>query len=358
MAKPEDADALAWVFSSPDKFEKYYFKFPPLGKDEIRARVIYASLCHGDPIMGRSQFEKTTYPKCPGHEVVGELMMVGENVKDFKVGDKVALGPLRSSCQKCMMCQKGCDNACDMDINDRVMGLNNFGGFATHIQQSTQYCFKIPDGLDMAKTASLMCAGTHGFTSVSMYGTKESKVAVFGCGGFGHMAIQYASKMCAEVDAFTTNKSKEGLLKKLGAKNVILWDDFYAQDKIEKKYDLVICTLPVWPSSDKVKKWLASMVPFGKIVLIGIIDMKEIKNCDVKNLVFHQISLVGSFCGSRKQIEEMLKFSKDNHIEPICEFFDFEDFPNALEKTERSMMQMKGVVRVEETAKKIEQKHK
>lgn len=97
-SKPEEADALAWVFSSPEKFEKYFFKFPELAKDEVRARIIYTSLCHTDSLTARSKWGQCKYPMCVGHEVVGELTMVGEDVKDLKVGDKVGFGPFRTSC--------------------------------------------------------------------------------------------------------------------------------------------------------------------------------------------------------------------------------------------------------------------
>lgn len=355
---PEKADALAWVFSSPEKFEKYYFQFPELKKDEVRARIIYTSLCHSDTLTGRSQWGKCEYPMCVGHEVVGELIKVGEDVKDLKIGDKIGFGPFRTSCGKCKWCLKGWTHACDMDLNIKFLYGKHFGGYATHIQQPGQLCFKIPEGMDLSKTPPLMCAGITTYLPLALYADKTSKVAVYGIGGLGHLAVQYASKMAEEVHAFTSSKSKEDYILKLGADKVIIWDDFYAQEHVERKYDLIIDTLPFWPSEEKVQKWLASLAPYGKLVLIGIGDLNNVMNVDVRCLVFNHNAIVGSLVGGKKHTEEMLKFSKEHNIECLCEYYDFEEFPKALDKLENGKPQFRGVVRVEETAKKIEQKDK
>lgn len=355
---PQHADALAWVFSSPEKFEKYYFKFPEMKKDEVRARIIYSSLCHSDTLTGRSQWGKCTYPMCVGHEVIGELIKVGEDVKGLKVGDKIGFGPFRTSCGKCKWCLKGWTHACDMDLNIKFLYGAHFGGYATHIQQPGQLCFKLPDGLDLAKAAPLMCAGITTYLPLALYAEKTSKVAVYGIGGLGHLAVQYASKMAAEVDAFTSNRSKEDFILKLGANNVVVWDEFYAQENIERKYDLIINTLPFWPSHDKVQKWLSSLAPYGKLVLIGIGDLGDVMNVDVRCLVFNHNAIVGSLVGGRKHTEDMLKFSQEHKIECLCEYYDFEDWPKALDKLEHGHPHFRGVVKVEERAKELEKNHK
>ena len=346
-ATPEKADALAWIFSSPEKFEKYYFTFPKLKDDEVRARIIYTSLCHSDSLFGRSQWGKWNYPLCVGHEVIGELTMVGSDVKDLEFGDKIGFGPFRTSCGKCKWCLKGWTHACDMDLSVKFLYGTYFGGYATHIQQPGQLCFKIPDGMNLANAAPLLCAGITTYLPLALYGEKTSKVAVYGIGGLGHLAIQYASKMNGEVHAFTSKKGKEDFILKLGANKVIVWDDFYAQENIEREYDLIIHTLPFWPSQDKVQKWLASLAPYGKLIILGIGDLGDVMNVDVRCLVFNHNSIIGSLVGGKKHTEDMLKFSQENDIQCICEHYDFDDFPKALEKMEHGQPHFRGVIKVE-----------
>ena len=357
-AKAENADALAWVFSSPEKFEKYYFKFPELGKNEVRARIIYSSLCHSDSLTGRSQWGKVEYPMCVGHEIIGELIKVGDDVKDLKVGEKIAFGPFRTCCGKCKWCIKGWTHACDMDLNIKFLYGKYFGGYATHIQQPATLCFKLPEGLDLEKAAPLMCAGITTYLPLSLYADKTSKVAIYGIGGLGHLAVQYASKISKEVHAFTRSKDKEEFILKLGASKVILWDEFYSRDKIEHEYDVIINTLPFWPSEDKIQKWLASLAPYGKLILIGVPDLKEKMDADVRCLVFNHNAIIGSLVGGKKHTEEMLKFSNEHNIQCICQYYEFEEFPKALNELENGHPKFRGVVKVENTAKQIEKNNK
>ena len=353
-SEPSKAEALGWVFSSPEKFEKYYFKFPDLGKDEVRARIIYSSLCHTDSLTARSKWGKVDYPMCVGHEIIAELVKVGDEVKDLKVGDKVAFGPFRTCCGECKWCQKGWTHACDMDLNTKFLYGKYFGGYATHIQQPATLCFKLPDGLDLAKAAPLLCAGITTYLPLALYSDKTSKVAVYGIGGLGHLAVQFAAKMTAEVHAFTRDKSKEDVIMNLGAKKVVLWDEFYKRDKIEREYDLIINTLPFWPPQEQVQKWLSSLAPYGKLILVGVPESNQEMIIDARCLVFTHNSVIGSLVGGRKHTEEMLQFCKNNDVHAICEYYDFEEFPQALEKLEHGHPHFRCVVYVEDAAKQIE----
>lgn len=363
-ADPKDADAVAWAFTSKDNFEKYYFKFPALGDNEVRARILYTSLCMTDSHIGRGRWGAQCYPVCTGHEVVGEAVAVGDGVKSIKVGDKVSYGPYRDSCGKCEWCKKGWTHACaDIAFGDKCLYGKYFGGYATHIQQPEALCFKLTDNLKLETAPPLLCAGITVYLPLALYYPKEQKkvkVAVYAIGGLGHLAIQYAAKMGAEVTAFTTSKNKESLIKELGAHKVVLWDDFYKQDKdkIEKEYDLILNTLPVWASQDKVDKWVASLAPYGKLCLLGVSSLEDPMVMDVRALVFDHRLVIGSFVGGRKHTEEMLKFSADNNIDVKCEYYDFEDFPKALEKLEKGQPQFRCVVKVEDAAKELEKNWK
>ena len=97
----KDADAIAWAFTSKSTMEKFPFKFPPLGPQELRINVLYAGLCQSDVLTVRGKWGPVNYPIAPGHEIIGEVCMVGSEVKDFKIGDKVGFGTRRYCCGKC-----------------------------------------------------------------------------------------------------------------------------------------------------------------------------------------------------------------------------------------------------------------
>lgn len=357
-ADPKEADALAWVFSSKDTFEKYYFKLPILRENEVRARVLYTSLCMSDSLHGRSKWGSCYYPICTGHEVIGEVITVGEKVEGIKAGDKVAFGPFRDSCGKCKWCLKGWTHACDnIKVEEKVLYGLYFGGYATHIQQPARLCFKLKDDLPLETSAPLLCAGITVYLPLALYLEKGGKVAVYGIGGLGHLAIQYASKMGSEVHAFTSSKDKAPLLKELGASKVILWDDFYASE-VNKEYDVILNTIPGWADDVKVKKWLDSLNPYGKMIILGMSDVHEDMKMDVRTLVFNHNAVIGSCVGGRKHTEDMLDFSVQHNIQCKCEFFEFEDFPKALERMEHGKPQFRCVVKAEKMAKELEKNWK
>lgn len=131
----DQADACAWVFSSPEKFEKVFYKHPPLEPEHIRMKVLSAGLCHSDVHHCRGHWGKQPYPVAPGHEVIGQIEALGENVTKFKIGDIVMMGPFRDSCGNCEFCLKGLTNACDvMPGEERFIYGKYWGGYSTHCQ--------------------------------------------------------------------------------------------------------------------------------------------------------------------------------------------------------------------------------
>ena len=227
QCSPDEADACAWVFSSPDVMEKYYYKLPKLGDLEVRGRVIYSSLCHTDAMTVRGKWGKWApchYPLCAGHEVICEVIMIGSKVTKIKVGEIVGWGYLRDSCGKCEWCKKGFNNYCQKMEPDNFVSFGYyFGGFSTHVQQPERYAIKIPSTINLEIAAPLLCAGITGFTPLLTYGKKGMKVAIIGIGGIGHLAVQFAYEMGLEVDAFNVNPGLDEIFEKLGITKSINW---------------------------------------------------------------------------------------------------------------------------------------
>lgn len=354
----EDADALAWVFASKSSFTKQYIRLPDLKSDEIRARVLFTSLCHTDTMMGRGEWGDAKYPICPGHEVIAQVINKGVAVDNFQVGDIVGIGPFVRSCGNCRFCKQGWNHACEvMPFEERFVHYYRFGGFATHIQQPAKYCVKIPQKIDLAKASPLLCAGVTVFTPMNLYVKKDDKVAVVGCGGLGHLAVQFAKVMAKEVTVITHSKEKVDYIKQLNPNKIIMEDDFI-KNTPDFEYDVIINTLPVWPKRDYVKKWVDSLNYYGRLIVLGVNPSKQPMSFDASWLALKSNLVVSSCAGGVKQTEDMLNFVAENNIECCCEYYDFDDFDKALEKLEKGEPHFRLVVRAEQAAIKIENKHK
>lgn len=204
----KEADAVAWVAVDPTSpLAMYSFKFPELSSDEVRLKVLYTSICRSDILTIRGSWGLCEYPCCPGHEIVGEITMVGKDVTDKKVGDIVGVSPIRKSCLKCEYCKSGRSNLCA----ERVFtyGEGWFGGYATHVQIEHHWAWPIPKNLPLDKAAPLLCAGLTVYVPIKRHGHSGDRCAVLGIGGLGHLAVQYASKLGMKVTAFTTKPDKK-----------------------------------------------------------------------------------------------------------------------------------------------------
>ena len=198
----KEADGVAWAFINKDKMIKYPFQFPEIAPDEIRINVLYAGLCQSDVHTVREVWGPCQFPLVPGHEIIGEVSLIGSEVKDFKKGEIVGFGTMRDCCGNCKFCKKGKENLC-LDA-DFTYGLY-WGGYATAMQQPAKFYFHLPEGFKIEKASPLFCAGITTFYPIEKYLNEEIQTTgVIGCGGLGHMAIQFLHKMGKHVTAFTT----------------------------------------------------------------------------------------------------------------------------------------------------------
>lgn len=357
VKEEKDADAAAWIFSSKSKFEKIFFKFPPMLPDEVRARVIYTSLCHTDSSFGRGLWGDQKYPQCTGHEIIAEITMIGPAVKNVQVGDIVGFGPFIRACGECKFCLKGWNHACQMiPFNERFIHVKRFGGYATHVQQPSQCCVRIPKDLDLSKASPLLCAGVTVFVVLSLYLKPEDRVAFVGIGGLGHIAIKMAKKMCKEVHAITHTEEKIYDIKALGADKVLTWEELYNNNP-HNVYDVIINFSPKWPDKDTVKTWIDSLNPYGRLIMIGLVPDSEPAPIDLSWMTEKSLLLISSFAGGVKHTEDVLQFCADNKIECDCEFMDFNEFDQALKKQEANKAKFRIVVRTEEYARQLEKMH-
>lgn len=344
----KEADAYAYAFTSAKNFEKLPYKHPVLQEDEVRAAVLYAGLCLSDSLHGRSKWGGALYPLAPGHEIIGVVEAVGAKVTDLKKGDKVAFGTLRDACETCRYCQMNKEPLCSDQTRDRFTYGLHWGGYSTHLQQPAKFFFKLPENLNLQRSAPLLCAGITVYNPIKQYLKPGFKTAVIGIGGLGHLAVQFLAKMGHEVTAVTSTMDKEKFIKSLGATNVITLKDEKVFQEHKGKYDLIINTVP---ASENFQNYVSLTAPCGYFVQTGAPDVTETISLSPVGLVLNETHIVGSLVGSRADTNEMLEFCAKNEVYPLVEEFSFEDFPKALDKLENGKPIFRCVVNCGEFSK-------
>jgi D-arabinose 1-dehydrogenase-like Zn-dependent alcohol dehydrogenase len=350
----KDADAVAYAFVNEEKAIFLPYKQPKLEADQIRANVLYAGLCLSDSKTVRGSWGKQQYyPLAPGHEVIAEVSEVGENVKNFKKGDKVAFGTLRKFCEQCKYCNVKRETLCIGEPSDKTNEKFTYGyqwgGYSTQIQQPAQCFFKVSDKLKLDKASPLLCAGITVYTPIKRYAKPGMKTAVIGIGGLGHLAVQFLHKLGYEVDAITTSLEKEQFIKDLGANRVINLKDPESVKSAIRQYDFIINTSP---SAKDFNNLLAFAAKAGVFCQVGAPEITDNFNINAFSLIAPEITLVGSLTGTLLDTYEMLDICAEKDIYPICETFPFEEFPQAVEKLEKGKPIFRCVVAVEEYSRK------
>src|SRR5687768_13239479 len=220
------------------------------GPRDVQMDILFCGVCHTDLHFVRNEWGFTLYPCVPGHEIVGRVTRVGSDVKHFKEGALAAVGCLVDSCRECGSCREGLENYCEKGSTftyngpDKYTGGHTFGGYSTSIVVDHDFVLRVPDRLDPAGAAPLLCAGITTYSPLKHWGVgKGSRVGVVGLGGLGHMAVKLASAMGAEVTLFTTSPDKAEDARRLGAANVVISRDEAAMQQQANSLNFIVNTV-------------------------------------------------------------------------------------------------------------------
>jgi uncharacterized zinc-type alcohol dehydrogenase-like protein len=270
----------------------------------------------------------------PGHEIVGRVTEVGPEVKNYKIGDNVAVGCLVDSCQSCDQCADGHEQYCRKGFTltygspDPALGATTYGGYSKHIVVREKFVVSVPDELDLARSAPILCAGITTYSPLRAWGVGQgSRVGVIGLGGLGHMAIKLAVAMGAHVTAISRSKDKEGDAKELGADQLLVSSDESAMARAASGFDLIIDTAPV-------KHDLNPYVPLldvdGTLVIVG--QLGPVEEPLTMPLIFGRRRIAGSLIGGLAETQEVLNFCARHNILPLCEMISMDDINEALDR--------------------------
>ena len=304
--------------------EPITYKPPKLGKHDVRVSVTHCGVCQTDNHAIDDYYDITTFPFVPGHEIVGYVSAVGQEVSELNEGDRVGIGWQGRSCMQCEWCLQGEEQLC-MDIVSSGTWVP-YGGFSTSVLVDSRFAYPLPDSMPSEVAAVLMCAGIAVYSPLHSYATQPAqKIGIIGVGGLGHLALQFARAFNYEVTAISSSPEKKEEAVSFGADHFIVSNDQSSLRQAMFSLDLLLCTahgkINLEVLMDVLKK-------NGRLVLVGFPDLE----LNTTNLVARQLSITGSFLGNRVKMREMLSFAQEHGITPKVELLPMREVNEALRK--------------------------
>ncbi len=333
--------------SAKDNLAPFRFDRRDPRDNDVVIEILYCGVCHSDLHQARNDWGGSIYPMVPGHEIIGRVISVGPKVKRFKKGDNVGVGCMVDSCQHCDSCKEGLEQYCEefptftYNAVDRHDKMPMYGGYSDKIVVSDKFVVKIPKNLDLKGAAPLLCAGITTWSPLRHWKVgKNSKVAVIGLGGLGHMALKLAKALGADVTLFTRSRSKEKDARRLGANCVVLSTDEKQMKAVKSKFDLIIDTVP---SAHDINPYLPTLSLSGTLVLVGYLgDLDPLLN--TVSLIMGRKSVAGSVIGGIAETQEMLDFCGKHGITPDVEVIKIQDINKAYERLLKSDVKYRFVI--------------
>lgn len=333
--------------SATAPLERFAFERRAPRLDDVVIDILYCGVCHTDVHLARNHFGFTTYPIVPGHEIIGRVREIGADVSRFKTGDMVGVGCMVDSCQHCKPCLKGWEQDCvegptfTYNGSDRQDGSTTYGGYSDSITVRDKFVLSLPDGLDPAGAAPLLCAGVTTWSPLHRWNVgKDSKVAVIGLGGLGHMALKLAKALGADVTLFTRSAGKEEDAFRLGADHVVLSGDAEQMKAVAGRFDVIIDTVPY---DHDVNPYMPTLALEGVLVLVGYLGPLGTP-VNAGGVVRGRRAISGSFIGGVPETQQMLDFCGAHGIVSDIEIIPIQKINEAYESMLKSDVKYRFVI--------------
>ncbi len=331
---------------SNKKLRPVRFEREDLRPHDVAITIQYCGVCHSDLHQVKNDWGNTVYPCLPGHEIVGVVEDFGAEVKGFKKGDLVGVGCMIGSCGTCVSCKEGLEQYCEKGFLGTYNGplepdgRNTFGGYSSNIVVHEHFVLKVPKGLKPEFVGPILCAGVTTYSPLKNWGVGEGDmVAVVGFGGLGHMAVQIARAMGAEVTVISTTEDKQDDALELGADAFVLSTKKKSMEELKGQFDLIINTIP---DKHEVDPYLELLARDGSMVMVGVLVPEP--GWNQQPMILKRRSISGSLIGSIEETQEVLDFCAEHGIRPKIEIIDISDINSVFKRMEKREIHYRAVI--------------
>jgi D-arabinose 1-dehydrogenase-like Zn-dependent alcohol dehydrogenase len=299
-----------------------------LGPNDVLVGVTHCSIARGDVQFIDNDWGDTRFPLVPGHEIVGVVDQIGSAVEGLKAGDRVGIGYQQAACFACELCKDGHEHLCPQQ---KVIGVDCYGGLADCIAVDCRFAFPLPPSLDSARAAPLLSAGLTVYSGILRAELRDgSDVAVLGIGGLGYLAVQLLRTMGHRVSAFSHSPDKKALIERLGAEYV---DSarLTGQTRLGRRFDLMLSTLN---TTFDLNAHLGMLKPQGKLCVVA--QPLEMLSISLGVLYDGALrSIYGNYVGSRRDMNALLAFAAEHNVESLVEIVPFTTVNEAIDTVRR-----------------------
>ena len=316
---------------------------------DVQIEILYCGVCHSDLHQVRDEWNTvmpTVYPCVPGHEIVGRVVGVGGAVRKFKEGDLAAVGCMVDSCRRCPSCLAGDEQYCENELvltyngPDKFLGGVTYGGYSESIVVDQAFVLRVPNRLDPAGAAPLLCAGITTYSPLRHWNVgKGQKVGVVGLGGLGHMAIKFAKAFGAHVVLFTTSPRKAAEATRLGADEVVVSTESAAMQKQGATFDFILDAVS---ADHDLNAYLQMLKLNGTMTLAGA--PAKPSTLASFSLIIKRRRLAGSMIGGIRETQEMLDFCGEKGITADIERIKVQQINEAYERLQKGDVKYRFVI--------------
>ncbi len=304
---------------------------------DVQMEILFCGVCHSDLHFAKNDWGMTVYPVVPGHEIVGRVIAVGDQVNKFKVGDLAGIGCLVDSCRECDNCNAGleqhCSNGAVFSYNgtEKDGSGNTFGGYSKQILCHEDFVLHISDKQPLEAIAPLLCAGITTYSPLRHWKVgKGTKVGIVGLGGLGHMGVKLAVSMGAEVTMLSHTASKAKDAERLGAHKFVLTTDEEQAKSVANYFDFILDTVS---AVHDYNFYLGMLATNGSMVCVGAPPPAlPAPQINAFNLIFQRRSLAGSLIGGIPETQEMLDYCAKHNIVSDVEVIAMKDINEAYDR--------------------------
>lgn len=308
-------------------FEVVERDIPEPGAGEVRVKIEACGVCHSDLFTKEGAFPGIEYPRVPGHEVVGRIDAVGDGVQGWRAGERVGVGWHGAHCGYCRSCRRGDFTTCD---NLLISGISFDGGYAEYMVTDQTGLVRLPDGVDAAEAAPLLCAGVTTYNALRHSGARPGDlVAVQGVGGLGHLGIQFARRMGLRTVAISSGPDKYDLAMELGAHEYV---DASRDEPAQALQNLggAQAILATAPNADAMSQLIDGLAPNGRMMIVGATpDPVQVAPTQ---LIGGRQSIQGFACGHATDSEDTVNFSVLADVRARVETYPLREADRAYER--------------------------